>query len=453
MHVRMLNVFIIPIFILKMITMKKSLILFSFTLFAAYVSAQRLLTEDFNYPIGALVPSSDSSWLHIGGTTKPIQVIAGNLTYPGYVTNPSPTSGLILLDSAKSNAEDVATKFTTVDSGIVYCSFLLDVLLVNNLFSDSSNKGEAFLGFLPSSNNQAFAAGVAIKKTPRSGTFRLGVYPRIDSTVQIAWSDSGYSINNTLLVTVAYQFVPGNGNNLVMLWVNPAIDSIQPSPDAQAIDLDTATSPRKFARLAFLQRSQRSPRCEIDAVKVSTSWTDAVLPLRLLSFNVIDNNGYASLSWQTCNEINMNRFEVQKSLDARNFAPIGSVSAKNESCGTTYAYNDAKALTGIAYYRLRMVDKDGTSNYSGIVSVDGKLPTKISVFPNPVVNYLVLAHPKAETGTTLKIVSTNGSVVASYPVQKDAVQTSVDVSKLSKGTYIVVFGNTRQKETIKIIKQ
>ena len=100
-----------------------------------------------------------------------------------------------------------------------------------------------------------------------------------------------------------------------------------------------------------------------------------------------------------------------------------------------------------------MIDKDGTSRYSGVVSIDGKIPVEIRVFPNPVVNYLVLAHPKAEAGTTLKIISTNGSVVASYPVQKDAVETSVDVSKLARGSYIVLFENDQQKQSIKIIKQ
>ena len=271
----------------------------------------------------------------------------------------------------------------------------------------------------------------------------------------VVWSDSNYATNTTLLVTMAYKFVPGDSNNVVMMWVNPSTDSLEPSPQAQVIDLDTAstTTPRRFGKLALMQRSTRSPRCEIDAIKVSTTWADVVLPLRLISFNVVDQNGYASLSWQTCNEINMSKFEVQKSIDARNFSTIGDILAKNGSCGTTYTYNDAKALSGIAYYRLRMIDKDGASSYSGVVSIDGKIPEKISVFPNPVVNYLVLAHPKAEAGTTLKIISTNGSVVASYPVQKDAVQTSLDVSKLAKGSYIVLFSNATQKQTIKILKQ
>jgi len=432
----------------------KNFILLSLGLLAALTGfSQRLITEDFNYDTGSLVTVSDSAWVHFSGTTKPIRVIDSNLTYPGYTTNPSDTSRLVFLDSAINNAEDANIKFSTVSSDSLYCTFLLNVRDSINLFGDSSQKGEAFISFLPLSGNDSGAVGVAIKRSATGG-YKLGIFSGIDTLPKtVNWYDSSYARGRTVLVTMAYEFIPGDGNNLVKLWVNPPMDSIQPSPNALVIDLDSASSPKKFGRLGLLQRSQRSPRCQIDAIKVSTSWDDAVLPLALLSFNVIDNNGYASLSWQTCNEINMNKFEVQKSLDARSFSAIGAVPAKNGSCGTTYTYNDPKALSGIAYYRIRMIDKDGTSHYSGVVSVNGKVPAKISVFPNPVVNYLVLAHPKAEAATTLKIVSTNGSVVASYPVQKDAVQTSVDVSRLAKGTYIVVFGDSGHQQTTKIIKQ
>src|SRR3954467_8660621 len=109
--------------------MKKFFVLLSLSLLAAStVSSQRFLTEDFNYAIGQLITVSDSSWLHFSGTTKPIQVIAGNLTYPGYTTAPSLSSGLVLLDSSKSNAEDVYTRFGRIDSGVIYCTFLLNVL-------------------------------------------------------------------------------------------------------------------------------------------------------------------------------------------------------------------------------------------------------------------------------------------------------------------------------------
>src|SRR5436305_5463536 len=120
--------------------MKPKFIFLSLGLLAASsVLSQRLLTEDFNYPLGQLRPVSDSNWVHFSGTSEPIQVTAGNLTYPGYFTNPSSTSALVLLDSARSNAEDDYTRFGSVDSGTVYCTFLLNVLSINNLFGDTSN--------------------------------------------------------------------------------------------------------------------------------------------------------------------------------------------------------------------------------------------------------------------------------------------------------------------------
>ena len=102
---------------------------------ASVVSAQRLLTEDFNYATGALTAVSGGNWTPFAGTAKPIQVINANLTYSGYVTNPSPTNGAVLLDTAKSNGENAYAKFSTVSSNTVYCTFLLDVLYSRQSFS------------------------------------------------------------------------------------------------------------------------------------------------------------------------------------------------------------------------------------------------------------------------------------------------------------------------------
>ena len=417
---------------------------------ASTVSAQRLLTEDFNYNTGNLVSVSDTVWENFSGDTKFIQVIPGNLSYAGYNTSPV-DSAKIMLDSAAGNAEDVLSRFSREDTGTVYSTFLLNVLSNGNLFTNNSGKGEYFASFLPAGTNTVGLSAVVIRRGVASGTFNLGLLSRTDSTVSIVWANTDYTTNTTLLVAIGYHIIAGDSNNVASLWINPPTDGTQPAPNAEAIDIETGSI--RVSKVALYQRSSRSPQCEIDAIKVSTTWTDAVLPLRLLAFNVINNNGYASLSWQTCNEINVNEFEVQRSTDAQNFVAVGHVQAKNLSCGATYTYSDPKELAGKSYYRIRMVDKDGKSSYSGIVSVDGKLPTKISVFPNPVTDNVSISHPKAENNAIIKIVSLNGAVIATYPVMKDAVQTNINVSKMAKGNYIVVFQNAQQKQTIKIVKQ
>jgi hypothetical protein len=433
--------------------MKRNFTLLLLSLFAtSIVSAQRLFTEDFNYDAGQLNMVSDTVWNTLSGNTNFIQVVSGNLTYPGYVTNPAENSNQIMLDSSSNNkSEDVFAKFAKQDSGTVYCTFLLKVATDGNLISNKSDKGEFFISFLAAKDNANPLAGLAIKRGTAAGTINIGIFPQL--TGELMYAPDDYSIDDTLLVTFSYQILEGDNNNVVSLWVKTPTQGEQPDPDANATDADTG-DPMKIIKLAIFQRSARTPICNIDAIKVSTTWNDAVLPLRLLSFNVVNSNGYASLTWKTCNEVNVKEFEVQRGTTATSFAPVGHVAAKNStSCGTTYSYSDTKQLAGVAFYRIRIVDNDGKSSYSGIVRVDGKLPVNISVFPNPVRDNLVLSHPKAVDGATIKVVSLNGATVAAFAVTKDGVQTNVDVSKLAKGNYIVIFQNGSNRQTIQITKQ
>jgi hypothetical protein len=436
--------------------MKKIFTLFLLTFFSvSFVSAQRLLSEDFNYTPGNL--TGNNAWKTFLGSQNPvyIQVVSGNLSYPGYVSDTTTSSSRVMLDTARKNGEAAFARFTSQKTGTIYCSFLLNVLNDSNLVGGNSATGEYFVSLLPNVINSPSYAALQIKRGKRGATFNLGIAARVDSTGSspVSWADSNYSVNNVYLVTIAYQVVAGDNNNVVSLWVNPRTDSAQGTAQATATDTDAGGDTINIGKVGLFQNSIRTPMCLIDALRVGLSWNDVVLPLQLLSFNVIDNNGFAGLSWQTCNETNVKVFEIQRSADARNFVAIANLAAKNGSCGTTYTYRDAKELAGTAFYRIRVVDNDGQAFYSAVVSISGKVPAKISVFPNPVVNNLVLSHPKAADDAVIKIVSLNGSLVASHKVQKDAVQTSVDVSKLAKGNYIVIFHNAQQLQTIKILKQ
>jgi len=443
---------------LKNNCMKKIFTLLLLSFFTvSIVSAQSLLNEGFNYSIGNLTTVGAPSWVSFAGgaTPVPIKVVEGSLSYAGYDTTVG--TNRVQLDTVAKNGQAAFVRFSTQKAGTIYYSFLLNVLEYANLAGGNSTRGEWFISLLPNILNSPSLAALQIKRGKRNETFNLGIAARdsIKGSSLTSWYDSSLSTNNTYLVVVGYQVVPGDNNNVISLWVNPRTDTTGlGSPNATVTDSDLGNDSTNIGKIGLFQNSSRTPSCLIDALKVGLSFNDLVLPLRLLSFNVIDNNGFASLSWQTCNEINVKTFEIQRSPDARNFVTIGGLVAKNSgSCGTTYLYRDAKELAGTAFYRIHVVDNDGKSFYSAIVSINGKLPTKINVFPNPVVNNLVLSHPKAGDGALIKIVSLNGSVVATHSVQKDAVQTSVDVSKLAKGNYIVIFSNAQQQQTIKILKQ
>lgn len=47
-----------------------------------------------------------------------------------------------------------------------------------------------------------------------------------------------------------------------------------------------------------------------------------------------------NLTWGTTNEVNTSRFEIEKSLDGRNFSLSGTVQAKNAAVYNSYLFTD-----------------------------------------------------------------------------------------------------------------
>ncbi|WP_026231753.1 right-handed parallel beta-helix repeat-containing protein [Neolewinella persica] len=82
------------------------------------------------------------------------------------------------------------------------------------------------------------------------------------------------------------------------------------------------------------------------------------------------------LNWNTISETATDRFYVERKSDHRFWAEVGSVSAAGFSrASLDYSFTDQEAPIGTLYYRLRMVDLDGSYSYSPIreitLSADG----------------------------------------------------------------------------------
>jgi Secretion system C-terminal sorting domain len=180
-----------------------------------------------------------------------------------------------------------------------------------------------------------------------------------------------------------------------------------------------------------------------------------VIPVELTTFKGSLINEKAALQWETATERNAKAFIVEKSTDAKSFAPIGTVAAKGGNALTNYNFDDTKLNEDINYYRLKMVDNDGSFKYSNTVAI--KLGSKgsskgLSLFPNPVKDHLTIDHAAADEGAIIRIVSITGSTVAQYTIAKDATQTSVDASQLAAGQYFINFVSKGTSVTTSFVK-
>ncbi len=115
----------------------------------------------------------------------------------------------------------------------------------------------------------------------------------------------------------------------------------------------------------------------------TVSCEPVVLPVELTAFAAQARLRDVRLSWTTASECNSSHFEVQRSTDLWTWSVIGSVEAAGNCIGTRhYAHVDPAPVPGESFYRLRVVDNDGSAATSAIAGVRW-MPPGALVHPNP----------------------------------------------------------------------
>jgi Secretion system C-terminal sorting domain len=112
-----------------------------------------------------------------------------------------------------------------------------------------------------------------------------------------------------------------------------------------------------------------------------------VLPTELLYFNAKPDNSQVDLTWATAMEANSNYFTVERSSDGIAFDSLLSIgtlaSGGNSNLQLDYSAYDLTPLPGNSYYRLKQTNLDGSTKYSGVVSVNFTKQSPIGLYPNP----------------------------------------------------------------------
>jgi len=116
------------------------------------------------------------------------------------------------------------------------------------------------------------------------------------------------------------------------------------------------------------------------------------LPVELMYFKGTESECEAHLTWATASEVNVSHFEVQESFNGTVFSTISRMDAiGNEATITEYTFVDTQIIS-TNYYRLKIVDMDGSFEYSNIISIQTNCGFGVSiseVFPNPVASGVV----------------------------------------------------------------
>lgn len=119
----------------------------------------------------------------------------------------------------------------------------------------------------------------------------------------------------------------------------------------------------------------------------ATYSTSVPLTIDYMTFAAKAKANEIRLDWATSKEEDLDYFVVEKSEDGQKFDSIDVQNALGDpSTGRSYQFMDYPQYSSNYYYRIRVVSKDGSINYSAIqkVTFDNGAKFEALIFPNPV---------------------------------------------------------------------
>ena len=173
-----------------------------------------------------------------------------------------------------------------------------------------------------------------------------------------------------------------------------------------------------------------------------------VIPVKFISFTATKSNNDALLKWEVANEdANTDRYELERSFNGTDFVSFATVS-KHGGNGTTANYTSTDAdiagkvpvNSGIVYYRVKQVDKDGRFVYTEIrnIKFSGIKGFAVNVFPNPVKDFATVNIDVATAGDVSIIITDAAGKEMQRVTMNAAVggnTKKINMSAFAAGTY------------------
>ncbi len=314
----------------------------------------------------------------------------------------------------------------------------------------------------------------------------IGYSSSNDTTVVAcgSYTWNGNTFNSSTDTTVSFTTATGCDSSLTLhLTINaiPSVSSIN-GPDTvevlSSITLTNSTADGIWSsadeNIATVDQQGSVLGLTVGDVQISYTVTDAItgcfnsashpvnvnsssLPVSLINFSarLMDKN-HALVSWNVNNEIKLNHYEVERSFDGVSFMNRNN---KSVSGSATYSYLDELNTTAsTVYYRIKMVNNDGTFNYSNVIMVRiAEMNIASVVYPNPFTNSITIEYNSlVEEKVMINLMSTEGKKLQQKIVSVHAGSNKINLDRLNilpNGTYMLEIVNSANKVIKQIMKR
>lgn len=185
-----------------------------------------------------------------------------------------------------------------------------------------------------------------------------------------------------------------------------------------------------------------------------------VLPISIEYFKGVQTENKHVLSWKAnCSSASVT-FEIQRSADGLHFTSLNNLTASQVRCSQPFDFTDEHPVSGINYYRIKIIDIDGKLTYSNIISLT--LKTKgielVSLSPNPVIKNNPVLKINTGDNSLVHIVISDfaGRFVRNQTAQliPGINPVILNTQSLARGVYqVTAYSAGSAPKTLRLIKQ
>jgi hypothetical protein len=185
-----------------------------------------------------------------------------------------------------------------------------------------------------------------------------------------------------------------------------------------------------------------------------------LLPVHLISFQGnMNKNNKVTLTWTVADNEIANNFEIERSVNGRDFTTVGVVFTSEKMGTENYMFYETTSGTDKVMYRLKMIDKNHEVNYSRILifQLKSTITNNIKIIGNPVNDKLTFSYNSTATQMVdVKVYDMSGRIVLNNKVNSLEGSNVISLplsSTFKAGMYVVEINNGTELLSSKFVKQ
>lgn len=178
------------------------------------------------------------------------------------------------------------------------------------------------------------------------------------------------------------------------------------------------------------------------------------LPVDLLSFTATPREKQVHLDWTFDNARGFDRFAIEHATDRQEWSEIGVVHYTETISRSKQAqYTHTRPANGNNYYRLRMIDEDGSEKLSRVQSVQLRKSGGFTPVNTLVDAELIVTRSGSDEAAQLTIVDLQGRVMETGILPEFEENAQMNMSGLAPGVYLLQVVTSSDRTTFKVVKK